>query len=590
MTLRLTLFPALVLLAGSVFGGTLSRSEIAASTRAYFAPMSCFSVWRMRMPDGVIREFSPEGREDQLASVDGWTGNIRGDIVMITTPTNTSPKLEWGFQNGTLKMLAVDGEPYGLEYPEPVVYDGEQIVPLWPETSELTREDFDIHTKWERGSRLRLWFDSPNRAGTFLSYLSLLALALAFRLRRGVWRMVALGASLAVLAYSCLADSRGALLAFAVGAALIGFSHWWCCRRSWRRLAVGALIFVVVLAGALAWMRACSPRSVVSYGRSDSTRHGILRAVPEMFASAPEGWGRYGLVGGAYFDWYEDSLRVNPKLNLVSDHLTHVIGGGWFGGGVYVFCWTAGVLLLLLLALKGASPLPVALWTTFGVAAAFNLIMSDWELWSLPIASLALLMPARPWREWRLWLWSAVGGSAAAVAAVGGLLLAASLMEPQVPSVRRDGRRYLVAGNKPRIWIADDLQCLGHVMTGKEIRRHYYHNPNAEAVGYVRRLADLPDDGRVVVLVLAGVRGKEFLRQFSEGIWEDRLPLAVVFLSPPFGPSEIPAELHARTSVSVLIGEFAARYYRGYEQSLPWVKVVPGAEQYIPGWMRYLVR
>lgn len=593
MIFRPSLLSAVFLAAGVAFGGALTKEEIAASTRAYFAPMSCLSSWRMRMPDGVIREFSPEGRrsEAELVSVDGWTAHQRGeDIMMVTTPADVSPKLEWGFQNGTLRMLAVDGQPYGLEYPEPVVYDGERIVSLWPEASELTREDFEIRTNWDRGRRFRLWFGSPNRAGTFVAYFALVALALAFRLRRRPGRLVSFAASAVLLGVTCLTDSRGALVAFAIGAALIGFAAWRRAGGSFRRLCVGALAVLAVLVAATVWMRVTSPRSVSSYGRSDSTRHEILRAAPQMFASSPAGWGRYGLVGSAYFDWYEDSQVINPRLNLISDHLTHIIGGGWLGGGLYVFCWAGGLLFLLLLALRGASPLPVALWVALGVSATFNLIFSDWELWAPPIASLALILPARPWRAGRLAFWSAAGGLVAGLVVVGGLLLAASLMETPVPSVRREGGRYFIGGENPRIWVVDDQQSLGHVMTGKEIRRHYHYRPNAEPIGYVRRLDDLPEGGRVEALVLAGVRGREFLRRFEERGGDVRLPQAVVFLSPPFGPSEIPETLRSRTSVSVLIGEFAARYYRGYEKPLPWVTVVPGAEQYIPGWMRYLVR
>ena len=575
-------------------GADFSKGEIAASSRAYFAPLSSFSCWRMRMPDGFIREFSPTGARvpEGLAidSEDGWTGYVRDDIALVRTPKGQKPQLEWGFRNGTLMMLAVDGNPYGLEYPEPVIYADESPVPLWPEADELKAADVEIHSAWDRGRRLRLWFGSPNRAGTFLSFFALLALSAALRVRRKAARVAALLASLAVLVPLGMTDSRGALLGFACGAALLVVAaarRWKVTRR--QALLMGAAL-LAVLALSVAWMRVASPRSLKSYGRSDATRHQILAAVPQMFAAAPGGWGRYGLVGRAYFDWFEQSRAIDPKINLVSDHLTRFLGAGWLGGGFYVFCWSAGLLLLLLFALRGFSALPVALWTSLGVAAGFNLIFSDWEIWVLPLASLFLLVRARPKRFGRMLAASAAGGVLAAGCAVGGMLAVASLQRPLVPSVTREGPRFLVGGGNPRIWVVDDNQSLGHVMAAKEIRFHYQQRRSAEAIGYVRSLADLPAPERVRVLVLAGRRGQEFLERHAAGALPPVLPQAVVFLSPCFGPEAIPAALHERTSVSVLIGEFAARYYRGYEKQLPGVKVVAGAEQYIPGWMRYLVK
>lgn len=166
----------------------------------------------------------------------------------------------------------------------------------------------------------------------------------------------------------------------------------------------------------------------------------------------------------------------------------------------------------------------------------------------------------------------------------------AAWQKPSVPTIAREGNRILVAGENPRIWVVDDSQCLGHVMTGKEIRRHYRHYPKAEAIGYVRRLDDLPNTERVTVLVLAGERGLEYIKRFERDELSGTLPCAIVFLSPPFGPERIPEELRRLASVSILIGEFAARYYPDYGRKLPWVKIVAGAEQYIPGWMRYLAQ
>lgn len=574
-------------------GAELSDAEIASASRAYFAPMSSFSFWRMRMPDGLVREFSPsagKGSPDILDSVDGWTAQVKGFNVLVKTPRGERPKQEWGFENGRLTMFAVDGQPYGFDYSEPIVYEGEKPQSLWPKASELEEEDYKVPSKWDKGKRFRLWFRSPNRAGTFLSYFALAALALAAALRRRWAAGLSLAAAVGMLTLVGLTDSRGALLGFAVGALVIVVCRLRSRGVSFKAWLMALALLVVLLAGAVVWLRCVSPRSTRSYARSDSTRHAIVAALPKMFAAAPGGWGRYGLVGRAYFDWFERGSVVNPKLNLVSDHLSRLVGAGWVRGGLYVFAWAAGWLLLLFLAWRGASPLPCALWASLGTAAAFNLIFCDWEMWVPPIASLLLLLPARPWRQWRCAALAAGAALLVALAVVGGILAVAAAQPPAVPTVARDGRRMLIGGANPTVWVVDDLQSLGHVMAPKEIRWHYRRVPDAAPIGYVRSLADLPDVSRIELLVLAGNRGRQYLKQLAGNVGDQPLPGAIVFLSPNFGPEEIPEALARRTPVAVLIGEFAARYYLGYARAPDWVTIVPGAEQYIPGWMRFVAK
>ena len=102
---------SLAVLAPALVSG-ITEAEVAAAGRAYFAPMSSASFWRMRMPDGLIREFElrESGGRYTFKSVDGWTGSVQeGNAVLITTPKNVKPKVEWGFVNGTLHMIAEDG-------------------------------------------------------------------------------------------------------------------------------------------------------------------------------------------------------------------------------------------------------------------------------------------------------------------------------------------------------------------------------------------------------------------------------------------------------------------------------------------------
>jgi hypothetical protein len=67
------------------------------------------------------------------------------------------------------------------------------------------------------------------------------------------------------------------------------------------------------------------------------------------------------------------------------------------------------------------------------------------------------------------------------------------------------------------------------------------------------------------------------------------LPKSVVFVSPPFQPSDIPEGVLKCCRVKVLVGEFAARYEPGYANVPDWVMVVPGMERYILRWMWYVM-
>ena len=60
-----------------------------------------------------------------------------------------------------------------------------------------------------------------------------------------------------------------------------------------------------------------------------------------------------------------------------------------------------------------------------------------------------------------------------------------------------------------------------------------------------------------------------------------------MFISPPFPPSALPEGFLKSCKVSIVIGEFTARYEPEYENPPPWVKVVPAMELYINGWMQY---
>ena len=571
----------------------LTEAEIAAAGRAYMAPMTSMGYWRMRMPDGTVREF--EAKDDRgvfrLFSGDKWTGTARpGNYILVSTPKKQKPKVEWGFHHGTLEMVAEDGNAIGLKYDDPIVYENEKIVPLWPEVKELKKKDVRIDDGWKHDRRFKLGFESPNRAGVVLASLALVALWAAFRLRRRWGRIVAGLATAGALVPMLLTGSRGAALSFAVAAAFLVFlelRRLHLSRKVWMAVIGSGLLVVLIMASLLL---GGVVRSRNSNRGSDRTRTQVMAMVPRMFRDAPQGWGRPGQVGAAYTDFYCSDNDPKYRFNLISEHATAVVARGWVRGGLYLFFWFGGILLLVLFAFRGGSPLPAALWLVLLIAPMFNLIFAERSVWVLPVLSLVLLLTGRCWRMPWIFLWGPLGGAVVATATVFGLLAIADAGKEPRPSIRYDScKRFLVGGRNPVIWVVDDRQVLGHVMTGHDIRGYYQENRYAPAIGYVRSLDGLPELGGMRRLVLAGKAGQDWLDQIKKNGIPEKLPATVRFISPTFAPSEIPEELRRRTDVSIVIGEFAARYHREYLAKQPWITIVPGAELYLPKWMRFAV-
>ena len=178
----------------------------------------------------------------------------------------------------------------------------------------------------------------------------------------------------------------------------------------------------------------------------------------------------------------------------------------------------------------------------------------------------------------------------AALAAIGiqyGLMAAGGGKPARGYPIHVDKGRVYVKGINPQVWIADDGKALGGVLACKDIRGYYAYDPRTPSVGYVSRVKDLPDN--INRLVLAGEMGDKWMRMMSKGgvDIQTKVPKEVVFISPPFPPSALPEGFLKSCKVSIVIGEFTARYEPEYDNPPPWVKVVPAMELYITGWMQY---
>ena len=578
----LILCSGLLLAAGAP---VVSESNFSSAGRAYFAPISGGGLWRMRLPQGGIREFEPKpGMTNQLISVDGWTGELRGDWVRLKTPQKSRPVQEWCFHKGTLRVLSVDGEAFGIAYPEPVSYAGKTMPPLGPEDEVLAKDRAEFKSNWkDDGTRQQLWFTSPNRAGAFLVGVVLAALTLLTR-GQGLWRvhgaLIALSSAILLLR----TGSRGAFLALAVGTVVVLACELRRRAASWRTwlTVVGCGLVALGLLGGILYG---TIRTRQGNADSDGQHKMVFRNIPRMMCDAPGGWGSYRQVGIAYFSWYQGRADDKLRNNLIGDMETRLVGLGWVRGGLYLWLWVGGILCLLGLAWRGANPLPAVAWSALAITSSLNLILAESSVFVLPVLSLGLLIPFRPWRQKKFLACLAGVG----LVLVGGGLLAigelADRMPRSRPHVHRDGRRILVGGRKPVAWVVDDCKTLGGAFAPMEIRRHFEGNLRASAIGYVKSLDDLPELSGIRRLVLAGKRCEQFVERIAKGDASAGLPKSIVFISPSFPVSAVPESLLRRSNVELHLGEFAARYDQGVKAMPPWVKVVAGAEVYLPNWV-----
>ena len=569
-------------------GRTLSETEIIDCAEAYFAPMTP-GIWRMRMPDGEIREFhSVPNRDREIVSEDGWRGTIDGASVVLSAP-NGHPVKTWKFVNGRLDRIYANGRWCGLAYPEEVIYHGEEPPPLWPEPEFIPESAKFPGDLWAGGSRLRLWFESPNQAAVLMAMLAVLGLCGALYFTRWLrWASAAWTWGCAILLL--LTKSRGGFVAFAAAAFAALVCHFHARGFTLRKMLpyFAGVALAVGVAGAT--VVCCAGRDGKARKGSDANRMVLVEAGARMFADAPFGWSGFGSPGFIYETWYRNGERdcsKAPRFNLVSDHLTRVAYGGWLRGGVYAAVWLVGLAILGVFAWRGGSIVPLTQWLTLAIGASFNVVLAEGVLWALPLFSLGLV-PAKAKALATKWTaLAAVAGLALTAAALGALNWYGEAKSPARPTIRCRDSRVMIAARNPRIWLAGDMKVLGMIGTGPTIRRYLAADRRRPGIGYVQDLSALPESAAIDRLVISGRHGRRFLDAFASG--QIKAPAKIVFLSPDFLPSEIPETLLKAAEVRYVIGEFAARYDSESPEYPRWVTVVKGSEGYIPGWMKYVV-
>lgn len=563
----------------SAVGGEVRQTAV---TSSYIAPLSV-GLYRFWQPDGVMRELDVTS-SSKLKGAFGWSGKIEGDRITLQSGSDIEPGGQGTYVFDRGRLASFTGKRHTLQFN----WRGKAILgsmqSLWPQEAEDARDFWKDVGPWRKSKRLKLWFNNPNRAGTLFAELGIVLLAL-LAVRRRVVRIVCGLGLVATAVLMHLTDSRGAVVAFFVAAAVLGLFGLGRFIRERRRflvwaLPVGVLAAVLLFLGLHAWFTA-------KRAGGNALRTDIVAAVPQMMCDAPQGWGFIG-AGKAYRDWYQRLDDPWVTWSLVSDHLTTLVNAGWLVRFAYVFGWLALVALLGLSARRMRSArVALAIWLVMGVSSCFNRIyLGAVSLWLLPLAALGWWAWCLPRKRPGARTWLALGGAAAVSGALLGLCVLLADGSGRDVRVRADGKRILVNSHRPSVWVVDDGWVLGGGLVGKELHAAYAANRALPGIGYATSVFDLPVSG-VRRLVLAGKAGWEFLLGLSEGKFpaDFDVPAEIVFLSPPFPPSAIPELLLKNANVRLVIGEFATAFYPEYRTPPSWVTIVSGCELYLSDWI-----
>ena len=565
---------------------------------AYFAPENQL-FYRLRTGEGGYREFQRDLNDLTLMrGVNGWYARIgKEGVVTVAGPVRGGVE-RYVFDRGCVISHLAPGVTNSFSMADARVPSEEASAPYLFGSIQERLEHSHVAAKaprtakeilkgkWKRSGRLAWPFENPNECGFLYASLALLALYLTCFRRRAL-TIAGLALCAAFVVPLLLTASRGSFLAFATGlvpVVIVRFRE--LVRSRWTYIVIG-----VIVIAAIAWF-SIKGFGIITRGSSgksswsNEVRLEMWGMAPRMMVDAPSGW--HANAGKAYLDWYEDFDCFTAPGSLINDHLSIMVRLGWTARFIYVFCWFLALFGLFFQGLKTKDQTATGVLAAFAVACWFNpLVVNRW-LWAVPLLSLLTALAGCPWRYWRRW--ALASGCAAVVAAAAVLLVFGFARNKPYPygiRIAADRDRVMVNGSNPQVWIVDDGVTLGGAFASKELRSWFARNPDSQSVGYVRSCAYLP--GRSFRrLVLGGAAGDEWLRYVSSSPEARKtLPREVVFLSPPFPPSAIPAPLHSCASVKYVTGEFNARYDREFDAPPAWVDIVPSMELYIAGWMRY---
>lgn len=584
-------FLAASLLAVSATAGS------AAIWNSYIAPVNR-TAFKVVTPGEEPRLFnqSDPALAGRMCSEDGWTATFGEDgLITVEAPDTGGAKSVWEFDRGRLVACASGGARKDMAYEAARAAPEGVLTPLayYEFTPEYVKEQEErvLEGKWEGTGRLCFPYENPNHSGALYCQLALLALVLLLACR-GKARVAASVALAAFFVCLVLTGSRGSLIGFMAGLlpvfafrfrSLVRSRVFWC--------ALG--VAVAAVGCWFGWLHSDQLMRGFAAGGMDwsnAIRMDMLRVAPKMMVDAPDGWGFVG-AGRAYFDWYQPLDNLFMTGSLMNDHLTILANTGWYGRCAYLFAVSSLLLLACSLAWRKGGFLPASVFLATVVMSCFNPMFAKIGLWVVPAVAAGCLVLWCFRERGRCLLLPVAVSVLLAVGLTGIIYWVGSRMEPadglRVYATRR---QVCVRGKVPSTWIVDDTQgALGGIFACKDVREYYKYCPDDPSVGYVRSIHDLPERG-VRRLVLSGKAGNDWLLRLSEDPEaREHLPKEVLFISPPFAPSEIPGALFHFCRVRVIVGEFAARFQPEYATPRPYVEIVPGMERYILRWMEHIM-
>lgn len=429
--------------------------------------------------------------------------------------------------------------------------------------------------RWDFG------MDNPNKAAAILAFALLVLLSASLRARRGWIRWSCTAAACIVGCGLVLTFSRGGLVAFAVGAAVLCAGAWKGPGKMRRMLPAAILSTVLAVAAMCTGFAGRMANSLPADDASVGNRLAIWRSVPAMVVDAPGGWG-LGSSGGEYMSWYQPLDSHERYRTLVNSHLTWLVELGWAERTAY----TCGMLLLLgmgvvRMKVRG-DPLPLAVLASFAASAFFSSVAEEWLVCAVPLAMLVPLLGTFALEATaRMRRVSLAAALSSGCLLLGGVAVLGVFCRPLgAMSVRKsfDGATTVLGEGSPSAWVVADPETMGGCAFGR-LLRGFAATPEGmgRAYGVARDIEAVPDDVRRLALCgRAADADAGALARFS-------LLADVRVLSPSHPGKWLAARANAPYDIRVFCGEFAPSCP---EDDADGLTVVVGAAEFIPDWPR----
>jgi hypothetical protein len=425
--------------------------------------------------------------------------------------------------------------------------------------------DLHFHGIW----RMDWGLGNPNKTGALIAILMVGVWALSLWRRGGFWGALAIFTGLGICLIHTM--SRGALIALFAGLIPIIVM----APRPWPRsrlVGIGVSIWIIIGASVFLNAQERYKQGIVQEDRSITNRFQIWKSAPRMMVDASEGWG-IGHSGEAYMQWYQPLSSNEGYRTLVNSHVTWLVELSWPLRAAYLLGWGA---VLLLCWPGGASrqlAVPIGVWITFFVAAAFSSVAESPWLWIVPSVAMVAVLAYRTrigiWPDWKLWLMP-IGGSLL-------ICLAVFIAGSRHPSnVQKRGDVLFYGTGEPKVWLLPDSKVLGsHI--GRSFRREAMKRPAGEvlSIGVIQDPMKMPSlQGKALLITGTPATKDQLTKVMGEAS-------SVTLVNPRFYPQEVGYD-PARMKAELVVGEFSeSPAIVAWKEKLP-AKVLPGVGDYLP--------